>query len=220
MRKITPVPGEYYHIFNRGINKQSIFLDRRDWIRFMFLIINFQSPVVFDNINRKVLSFIKNSNFNISEKDIKEILKKRSVELNNFALMPNHFHLTVHELKENGIAQYMQRVLCAYANYFNIKYKRSGHLFQGPYKAVHIKDNDQLLYLSAYIHRNPREISEWKNKEQKYPWSSYQDYVKENRWGELLKQEIVLEQFPNKKDYQKLLETSQAKLFDEELLID
>jgi putative transposase len=211
MRTVNIASGEYYHILNRGNNKQVIFLDDYDWSRFLFLILYFQSPVVLDHVSRQAFNFVKNKNFNISEQDQTEIVKKRLVELVNFALMPNHFHLTVRQVKENGIAQYMQRVLCAYTKYFNTKYKKSGHLFQGPYKAVHVENNNQLLYLSAYIHRNPREIKKWKNKEQDYPWSSYQDYVKENRWGQLIQQDIILEQFCDKKDYEKFLQTSTAK---------
>ena len=135
--------------------------------------------------------------------------------------MPNHFHLIVYELKEGGIAQYMQRVLCAYTKYFNAKYKKTGHLFQGPYKAVNVERNDQLLYLSTYIHRNPRELLKWKNKEQLYPWSSYQDFIKENRWEELLKQDIILKQFPNKEDYDEFVKSSPAKeKLNDNLLID
>ncbi len=224
MRTISISIDEYYHIFNRGNNKQLIFLDNRDWIRFLFLIIYLQSPIVFQNFSRQVTYFVKNRAFNISKKDEKEILSERYVKLVNFALMPNHFHLTVYELKEGGIARYMQRILCAYTKYFNTKYKKSGHLFQGPYKAVHIKDDKQLLYLSTYIHRNPRELLEWKNKEHLFLWSSYQDYIGKNRWDRLLFQDLILGQFKDKKEYGDFIKSSSAKEFkknlDDELLID
>ena len=221
MRKTPIAPEEYYHIFNRGNNKQTIFLDERDYIRFLFLIIYFQSPVVFEQIGRQVSYFVKNKIFNINNDLEKEIINNRNIELINFALMPNHFHLTLYEFKEGGISQYMQRILCAYTKYFNTKYKKSGHLFQGPYKAVNIESNNQLLYLSSYIHRNPRELSGWKNKEQLYPWSSYQDFIKENRWGKLLQQNIILEQFDDQKEYENFIKSSPAKEnLDKDLLID
>lgn len=224
MRAIPIAPGEYYHIFNRGNNKQSIFLDTRDWVRFLFLIIYLQSPIVFQNMSRQVSYFVKNRAFNKIGEDIENIAKERYVELVNFALMPNHFHLTLHEFKEGGIANYMQRILCAYTKYFNTKYERSGHLFQGPYKAVHVENNKQLLYLSSYIHKNPIEISEWKKREHLYPWSSYQDYVGESRWDKLLQQNIILDQFSNRKEYGHFVKSSPAKEFKEnlndDLLID
>ena len=132
--------------------------------------------------------------------------------------MPNHFHLTVKEVAEGGISQYMQRVLNAYTKYYNAKYNKFGHLFQGPYKIVHIEDNRQLLHLSAYIHRNPRELKKWRQKEDKYPWSSYQDYVFENRWGNLLSQNIISDQFESKHEYHNFVKTSTAKTLDTEFL--
>lgn len=131
--------------------------------------------------------------------------------------MPNHFHLTVYEEKERGISQYMQRILNAYTKYFNTKYERAGHLFQGPFKAVHAKTNEQLIYLSAYIHLNPREIKEWKDKEKNYTWSSYQDYIGKNRWDGLLKPDIIMDQFNTKQEYEHFVKTSGAKKLEEEL---
>lgn len=221
MRKIKISISEHYHIFNRGNNKQNIFLDGRDRIRFLFLILYLQSPLVFQNMSRPVSNFVKSSAFNISGTITEKIIKNRYVELVNFTLMPNHFHISIRELKEEGISQYMQRILTAYTKYFNAKYGKSGHLFQGPFQIVHIEDNEQLLHLSAYIHRNPRELKEWKNKEHQFPWSSYQDYITENRWGELIKREIILDQFSDKKEYQNFVKTSGAKLEpDEKYLLD
>lgn len=225
MRTTTIAQGEYYHIFNRGNNKQLIFLDDRDRARFLFLILHMQSPKTFKNLSRQITHFIQNQIFNIEKDTVEKIIKERYVGLVILVMMPNHFHLIVHESEERGIAQYMQRVLCAYTKYFNKKYKKSGHLFQGPYKAVHITDNNQLLYLSTYIHRNPRELPGWKNKEHLYLWSSHQDYTKENRWGKLLAQDLIFDQFKNKEEYDDFVKSSTAKEFEKNfdedfLLID
>lgn len=210
---------EYYHIYNRGNNKKDIFIEERDWIRFLFLVLHLQSPLKFGHIGREVSHFGKHRVFATREV-VPEILKNRTVELTTFVFMPNHFHLTMTELKEGGLSEYMQRIQDAYTKYFNIKYKTIGHLLQGPYKAVHIKNNNQLLHLSAYIHRNSRELTGWKNKEHLYPWSSYQDYL-QNRWGELLKPGIVLEQFDTPEDYKNFIKTSSAKeKLPDNLLID
>lgn len=214
MRNIKIAPGEYYHIFNRGVNKQLIFHETTDWARFLFLILHFQSPVIFQNIGRPTKEFVKHSVFNINSD---EIIKKRYVELTAFCLMPNHFHLIVKEVEEGGISQYMQRVLNSYTKYFNTKYKKSGHLFQGPYKAVHVGNNEQLLYLSAYIHRNPREFTNWSGKEDKYQWSSYQDLVKQNRFEKLINSDIITDQFKNKNDYNNFVKTSGAKILKQDL---
>jgi putative transposase len=218
MRNIKISPGEHYHVFNRGMSKQLIFHDQNDRARFLFLILCFQSPMNFTNTNiNRISKFVQHRVLHIDKKTQDKIISDRYVELVSFCLMPNHFHLIVKEVEKNGIAQYMQRVLNAYTKYFNTKYQKSGHLFQGPYKAVHIEDNRQLLHVSAYIHRNPREIREWLKRESEYPWSSYQDFVKENRWNHLLETSIISEQFKNQKGYEKFVKTSPAKTLKEEL---
>lgn len=211
MRKIKITPDEYYHIYNRGNNKQPIFRDEKDWARFLFLIIYFQSRLTFYNLGRQIAYFVEHSVFNIPREVLEEIIKNRSVELINFTLMPNHFHLIIHGLKESGISHYMQRVLNAYTKYYNAKYKISGHLFQGPFQVVHIENNNQLIYLSAYIHRNPREIREWIGREHRFPYSSYRDCINKNRWGGLLKTGIITEQFLSGEKYKSFVETSGAK---------
>ncbi len=221
MRRDNLAPGEYYHVFNRGNNKQDIFIDRRDWARLLFLVIYFQSPLNFYNMGRQISYFVKHRMFNIPDDVEADIIKNRAVELVGFTLMPNHFHLILRELKEGGISKYMQRILNAYTKYFNTRHEKVGHLFQGPYKMVRISNNEQLLYLSTYIHHNPRELKDWRDKEDSYPWSSYQDYITENRWNKLLENSIVMEQFKNKNGYRQFVKTSPAKnLLDEELMID
>lgn len=226
MRKLIITPGEYYHIYNRGNNKQLIYNNKRDLARLLLLFIYLQSPVCLKNISRLTTNFshfVQNlvlHKMNDEVKEEKKIIELRYIELISFVLMPNHFHLIVRELEKGGISKYIHRTLVAYTKYFNKKYESSGHLFQGTYQAVHIKDDEQLLYLSAYIHRNPREIKEWKNKEHNYPWSSYQDYIAKNRWGELLKNEIVIKQFTDTEEYKHFVEHSGAKDLSEEISID
>jgi len=211
MRIVPIVSGEYYHIFGRGNNKQKIFRDKKDYIRFLFLILYFQSPIIFINIGRMVSYYVKHSVFNIADDVTDNIAKTRYIELIGFSLMPNHYHLIIYGIEDDGIPKYMQRILNSYTKYFNTKYDQSGHLFQGPYKAVHIEDDNQLSYLSAYQHRNPNELKEWKGKELKYSWSSYQDYVGKNRWGDLLKNDIIMDRFENGGDYNDFVQTSGAK---------
>ena len=225
MRKTIIAPEEYYHVFNRGNNKKLMFLDNADRVRFLSSVLLFQSPVVIKNIKRlaKLIS-VQNSVLHIIEEDLmKEIIATRFVELISFVLMPNHFHLLIREVKERGIERYMHRVQVSYSKYFNIKHENTGHHFQGQYKAVHVTDNDQLLYLSTYIHRNPREINSWRNREHSYPWSSFQDYLSSNRWGDLIKPDIILGQFKSPSEYKIFVGRSMAKIFksiNQGLLLD
>jgi putative transposase len=186
----------------------------------LFSILFFQAPVSFFNIGRHASHFFKHSKFNIPQDTLDQVIAVRKVELNAFAIMPNHFHLLVQEKKEKGISWYLQRVQDSYAKYFNAKYKKRGHLFQGTFRAIPVETDEQLLYLSAYIHRNPRDLKEWKDKEYKYPWSSYEDCIGENRWGKLLIPDIFLNQFSSKTSYQNFVDTSTAKLQAEKFPAD
>ncbi|MEK7116744.1 MAG: transposase [Patescibacteria group bacterium] len=213
MRYENFAENEHYHIFGRGINKEKIFIDEQDRIRFIFLITHFQSPIKIYNISWYTKAFIKSGSFNFSAKKsgTEEILKKRNVELVAFALMPNHFHILIKNLEDRILSVYMHRILTAYSKYFNAKYNKKGHVFEGPFGAVLVENNNQLLHLSAYIHKNPKEIKEWTNNYDKYPYSSYQDYIGSNRWGDLLVTDIILKQFKDWVKYKDFVSTSVAK---------
>lgn len=214
--------GEYYHVFNRGAQKHPVFSSKEDSSRMLFGIVHFQSPVQFPKVGRMSQTFDSKEGFDIPDSQFANILRGKTIELVAFCLMGNHFHLILRELSEGGIAQYMQRISTAYTKYYDQKYASSGHVFQGRYRSVHIKDDRQLLYLSSYIHRNPRELKVWKDKEHEYPWSSLRDYTVENRWGGLLAPEIILDQFEGSKqsNYADFVKTSTAKILEDELGLD
>ena len=206
MRLLKTAPGEYYHIFNRGMHKQKIFNDQSDYLRFLFQILHFQSPKTFTNITEDAKKFKvafsnnKHSGF-INLKVVNEICQKRGVDLISFCFMPNHFHLIVKEMSGGGVPMYLQRTQNGFTKYLNTRNQTSGHVLQGPYRIVHIQNNDQLLCTSAYVHRNCCELKRWTKTPEKYPWSSYQDYVGKNRWSGLLATNDLLEQFSNPAEY-------------------
>lgn len=202
---------EYYHVFGRGVNGENIFVDDEDRFRFIFLIIHFQSPIKIYNISWYTENFIKNGTFNLNEDKVNTLLKKRNIKLVAFSLMSNHFHFLAQNLEDGILSVYMHRVLTAYSKYFNAKYKKKGHVFEGPFGAVLAKNNTQLLHLSAYIHKNPKEIKEWENNYDRYPWSSYQDFIGLNRWGNFISTEIILGQFKNQLGYKEFVSSSTAK---------
>src|SRR3989344_2166898 len=218
LRRTEFAPNEHYHLCIRGNNKQDIFRSRADRARFLFLVLYLQSEETFDNIHRLVRNYLEHGSWGCDPETENLIVENRYVALEAFALMDNHAHLAVKEDREQGIVRYMQRVLTAYAKYANAKNETVGHIFQGPYRAVHVENNDQLLYLSTYIHRNPRELSGVAGKEDQYEWSSYQDYLGTNRFGPLLDTSLVSGQFDSAQNYRTFVGTSIAKdgthLFD------
>lgn len=104
--------------------------------------------------------------------------------------------------------------------YFNDRYDRVGTLFQGPYKAVLVKEDNYLLHLSRYIHTNPLELVKGENLDKliKYPYSSYANYLgkKNTTW---VKPEFILDYFKNNKD-QYNIDKSSYKEFMEDYKYD
>ena len=103
------------------------------------------------------------------------------ISLQAYCLMPNHFHLLVYQTEPTGINYFMRSLATKYSMYFNRKYKRVGPLFQGTYKAVEITSEEQLIYLSKYIHRNPTDLlpsgSLPEGYLEDYKYSSYGNYL-------------------------------------------
>jgi len=166
--RILPlVNGEVYHIFNRGSDKRNIFLQPRDYRRFVdtFYYCQFKGPKPkFSTLNKKTFN-----NFNPDP-------NAKLVKIFSYCLMPNHFHFLVKQLKTNGISIFMSQAINSYTKYFNTKFKRVGSLLQGTFKSVRVGTDEQLIHVSRYIHINPV-VSGLTSKPQDYSWSSYREYV-------------------------------------------
>jgi len=216
-RKEKICAGEHYHLYNRGVRREPIFLEDADRIRFLFLLLYCQLPLPLSNNDYHAQLFEKHGSFYLHAHrgEIEKALAMRTVELKCFVMMQNHFHLVVRARDEGGISKYLQRVQNAYTKYFNIKHKKEGHLFQGPFRAIRVGESE-LRPLSAYLHRNPRELREWRGKESDYTFSSFPDYAKQNRWGALLMTADVL-RGESSETYRKFVEGSSAKSIEQEL---
>ena len=209
MRRNMLANDEYYHVCGRANLGQEIYKSEKDFVRFLFNILHFQFEERFHNISRQVDHYQEYGVFNV---DVNQLLNEadRPVAVVNFCVMPNHYHFTLCNLAEGGISQYMQRVLNGYGKYFNTKYEQSGHVFAGPYNLIHVGTNEQLLYLSGYIHKNPSRLSacgDYKT----YRWSSVSDYLQHNRWGDRLNTSVIKDQFRDNGSYQQFLSSCPAK---------
>ena len=148
------IENNYYHIYNRGVEKRIIFIDEQDYAVFLSYLKNYLSPK-----NEKEL-FGRLSNLNTSFKEKGDILKL--LRLNNFhgeiillayCLMPNHFHFFIKQKSAISMDKFMQSLGTRYTMYFNRKYRRIGPLYQDTYKAVSVETENQFIYLSKYIHK-------------------------------------------------------------------
>ena len=166
----TYVENGYYHIYNRGVEKRTIFLDEQDYGVFLSYLKDYLSPKDGD----KLLQRLAEPSIPYKEKD--KLLK--SLRLNNFyqeiillayCLMPNHFHFFIKQKGLGAIDKFMNSLATRYSMYFNRKYDRVGALYQDVYKAVLISSEAQFLHLSRYIHKQALTL-------QNQP-SSYPEYI-------------------------------------------
>jgi len=209
-RKFQFSPGEYYHVYNRGTDKRKIFLNKKDYERFQALlyVANDTAPVHFGNQGRTSVGV-----FNMPR-------KSPLVSIGAYCLMPNHFHILIHETKEGGISTFMQKLSTAYSMYFNKKYERTGALFEGKFKAQHVTDDTYLEYLFSYIHLNPVKLIDPKwteggviDKEEvkkylfSYAYSSYLDLLKkfERSASVVLDLETFPDYFNKPKDFEEFI---------------
>lgn len=194
MRKTVFFDGEYYHIFNRGVDKRQIFLEQNDIDRF------FQSMREF-NVLEPIGSIYENSFKNplggsTSKSDVLGE-ENKLVEFVAYCLNPNHYHFILKQSADRGIEKFMQRLGTGYTMFFNEKYDRSGALFQGKFKAVHIDSNEQLLYTSAYVNLNDR-VHQLGGSTSKSSWGEYNKRETENNF---CMTDIILSQFGDKNEY-------------------
>lgn len=193
---------EFYHLFNRGVDKRKIFLDKSDHLRFIHDLYEF-------NDSKPALQF---SRSNIEDRRARD----RLVNIHAFTLMPNHHHGLIEQLKKDGITLFMKKLHGGYGRAFNEKHKRSGYLFQGRFKDVHVKGDIQLAYLVCYIHSNPLDIwrPDWKEKKlttseikealnflENYRWSSHLDYLGIKNFPSIIHQDFLLKFFGGSEGY-------------------
>lgn len=212
MRKVQFANDYFYHIYNRGTDKRNIFLDEKDYSRFIHCLFEF-------NDSEAIINSRLRFNYRGETSIIKRV-RDKLVDIVSFCLMPNHFHLILKQLQENGIAKFMQKVGTGYTMYFNKKQNRSGSLFQGVFKAILIDKDEYFLPLNGYIHSNPVELIEpnWKQEKiknwekvddflQRYRWSSHLDYVGIKNFPSVINKEFLLNYFDDKKDYSQYLKS-------------
>jgi len=136
-----------------------------------------------------------------------------------YCLMGNHYHLLL-ETPSGNLSQIVKHINGAYTNYFNAKRKRSGHLFQGRYKAILIEADEYAQELSRYIHLNPVRAGMTARPEEHF-WSSYDDYIGQRRPPEWLTTASILERFgkgDNASDrYRKFVEYRMGREYDSPL---
>jgi len=170
-RKVKFLAEHYYHVYNRGTNRELIFREPENY--------------------RFLLSRVKNysSRFNIT--------------VIAYCFMPNHYHFLLRQEGMESISAFVQRTINSYTKAFNKAYQRTGTLFEGPFKSLHIERDSHLIYLCRYIHRNPLEAGLVTNLDN-WPYSNYLEWVG-RRCGTLYDAKFVQTHFVNSDEHEQFV---------------
>ncbi len=177
-RKIPFVNGEKYHIYNRGTEKRKIFLDDKDYERFLFILESFNhSSNNYDTSDR-----IHDHKLGKSRSKEKQPL----VLVEKYSLMPNHYHLVLEQLADNGISKFLQKVMTGFTMYFNVRYERTGVLFQGKTKSKHIGSEGYYNQVRAYIDLNPVDLidKDWKKRGRVASIDKASKFLRDYKWSD------------------------------------
>jgi len=168
--------GNIYHVYNKTIEKRSIFIKKyyEKFIQTACYYRSSQSILRFSNFQR-----LPTTLFNHYQK---KILDKRTFRITILAycLMPNHYHMVIKQNQDNVISFLISQLQNSFTRFYNIKSLRTGPIFLEKFKSKPITSEEQLKHVSRYIHLNPysnglmQKTDEIKN----YPYSSFSQYLK------------------------------------------
>lgn len=172
-RNIIKVYGEeqYYHVYNRGVDRMNIFRDAQDYYYFISLFRRHLSPEESQDASGR------------PHKKYHDQL-----EIVAYCLMPNHFHLLIYLKEKKGLETFMRSAMTSYSYYFNKKYNRVGTMFQNHFLAAHISHDYYLWHVSRYIHLNPLDIN---HNYLAYPYSSLRQFLGETNTDWLQENRLV-----------------------------
>lgn len=185
--------GGFYHIYNRGNNKENIFIDSQDYQAFLFRL---GLSLGFNTQEMSFCDILSHSNSRVRING-----KPLLFRLHAFCLMPNHYHLLIEQLENVPVSDLILKTCTSFSMYFNKKYDRVGHVFQDRFKCVNTSSNQQLMWTNAYIHMNPV-ISKIAIRPEKYKWSSCMDFM-ESRENPILYKDMLLNIFGSREKFLK-----------------
>jgi putative transposase len=206
IRKVKFVEEEIYHVCSRGVERRDIFLEDKDYLRFIHNLYEF-------NDEGPVLNTYYRRPYEAGPHKIRKE-RKQVVDILTFTLMPNHYHLLLTQRRDLGITNFMHKLGTGYAMYFNEKYQRSGVLFQGTFKAIHVEREAHLTHLPFYIHANPLDLKfpEWRQGKmrdpeaaikflEEYRWSSFPDYIGRKNFPSVVNRTLLSQMFGAAESY-------------------
>ena len=207
---------EYYHIYSRTILNLPEFKNSRNCQRLAqaFLLANYtKSTEAFQYLRNHEKATLQEA-LEIAQKG------KKLVDILCYVIMPDHYHLLLKAVEDNGVSEFIRKCNISIAKYINISKEKRGPIFESRFKSKHAITNEYLIHLSLYIHLNPLDFiadKAWRNHELKnwlaqkkqllkYPLSSLNFYLNQNENNPIISgSEIILDQFKNRKEYETFL---------------
>lgn len=209
----------FYHIYSRGVDRRTIFLEERDNVRFIAALYLFNDAKVRDY---DLTSIDLRSSSDLRGLASYGAARKPLVDIIHWSHMPNHFHLLLRQKLDGGISAFMQKIGTSYVMYFNRKHERSGRLFEGPFKAKLVEKDEYFSHLSTYIPLNPVELfwNDWKGRGvplkdlqkikeriRRYRWTSLAAYFDRDIVPNLVSKSAFFEVFGGSlKDYEHMID--------------
>lgn len=175
------VGDNFYHVYNRGVNKRRIFMDDQDYRVFLNLLKRYLSETPIKDPKGRIYESLHGK-----------------VELVSFCLMPNHFHMLLYLHDPKAITRLLRSVISSYTVYFNKRHGRVGHLFQDRFKAIEIDNENYLSHISRYIHLNPVSYKTWE-------YTSLPYYLGE-KFANWVQPERILELFNSVDEYAEFID--------------
>ena len=161
-RNIEFAKDHYYHMYNRGAGRQSIFHNDADYLKCI--------------------------------RTMKLVANEYKISIIAYCLMSNHYHWLVRQDGEIPASDLPKRVFGSYSQAFNLKYHRSGTLFEDRFKVRLVSSDEYLRHLCLYIHGNPVKDG-FAISPELWPYSNYQDWIG-LRNGELVDRSFIQTFFP------------------------
>jgi putative transposase len=200
-REVPLVSQEYYHIFNRGVAKQTTFSSPCDY-RQATLDLNYYR-FLHPPLKLSRLKQLEKCHYQDAWNSLL-VGGKKLVEIVCYVFMPNHWHILLRQETDGGIAKFVSNFSNSYTRYYNTRHTRVGPLFQGSFKSVLVETEEQLLHVSRYIHLNPVSSGIIKLEDlANYQWSSYPHYQSRN--PQVFNSTLILKSFSHPSDYTKFV---------------
>ena len=137
--------GSFIHVVKRGARGLSITRDEKDRERFVRLLyyLNDEHQSEFWELDVRHLKELQWPKQWPEHRPLVKVLA--------WTLMPNHFHLLLQEIQDDGVSRFMQRICGSMSRHFNEKYGESGSIFQGSYRSRTIETDRYLRWAISYI---------------------------------------------------------------------